>query len=260
MRFRFAALLVPVLLFGCGSPPDGEEAAKQAAAKQSAAKTAEQQPGFFDELPQFIDVTEIDSINATRDRLNARYRLMIDHHRDRIEGATILDFGSYDGRWTYAAIEAGAKHVTGIEINPEYQAQAEKNMEELGVSSDRYNFVVGDVLAELNKVTPGSIDGVIFAGLYYHITYHVELMEALKRSGVKWVIMDTQVLGSEEPIIKWVPGPNGLNGLEGIPSARAVEMIAEYAGFQYEYVPLDQLTSPEMWDYRMGTRITMTIF
>jgi hypothetical protein len=205
-------------------------------------------------------VSEIDAINATRDRLNDRYRLMIDHHRDRIKGATILDFGSYDGRWTYAAIEAGAKHVTGIEINPEYNAQAEENMEALGVSPDRYDFVVGDVLAEINKVTPGSVDGVIFAGLFYHITYHVEIMAALKRSGVKWIIMDTTVLSSDEPIIKWVPGPNGLNGLEGVPSARAVEMIAEYAGFQYEYVPVDQVTSAEMWDYRKGNRITMTIF
>jgi hypothetical protein len=255
MKFRFAVLLVPVFLFGCGSPPDGEGAAQQAAVKN-----AERQPGFFDELPQFIDVTEINAINATRDRLNDRYRLMIDHHRDRIEGATILDFGSYDGRWTYAAIEAGAKHVTGIEINPVYNAQAEKNMEELGVSPESYDFIVGDVLDELNKVTPGSVDGVIFAGLFYHITYHVELMEALKRSGVKWIIMDTGVLSSDQPIIRWVPGPNGLNGLEGIPSARAVEMIAEYAGFQYEYVPLDKLTSPEMWDYRKGNRITMTIY
>jgi hypothetical protein len=85
-------------------------------------------------------------------------------------------------------------------------------------------------------------------------------MESLKRSGVKWIIMDTTVGGGDRPEIRWVVGPNGLNGLEGIPNRLAVEMIATYAGFKYEYVPLDHLTSREMWDYRIGNRITMTIY
>jgi hypothetical protein len=260
MKFRLAAALVPFFLFGCGSAPDDAGTAELSGNESDKAAEHVVKDGFFTGLSQFIEVEEIVAINATVDRLNNRHDLMIEHHSDRIQGARILDFGSYDGRWAYAAIKAGAEHVTGIEINPAYAAQAEKNLAELGVSPDRYDFVIGDVLEELNKVTPGSIDGVILAGLYYHITYHVELMEALKRSGVKWIIMDTTVLGSEKPIIKWVAGPNGLNGLEGIPSAAAVEMIATAAGFQYEYVPVDHLTSPEMWDYRKGNRITMAIY
>jgi 16S rRNA G966 N2-methylase RsmD len=252
MKFRLAVVLLPLLLLGCGSSPEEQGTGKNA--------THEIEDGFFTGLTQFIEVDEIESINATLDRLNHRHGQMIEHHQNKIKGATILDFGSYDGRWTYAAIEAGAKHVTGIEINPKYAAQAEKNMRELGVSPERYDFVIGDVLEEINKITPGSVDGVIFAGLYYHITYHVELMKALKESGVKWIIMDTTVLSRDEPLILWVVGPNGLDGLEGIPSAAAVEMIATAAGFQWEYVPVDHLSSPEMWDYRKGNRITMTIY
>jgi hypothetical protein len=252
MKFRFILVLISLVLFGCGPAPEGQ---------------AEIQPpsvpdpdGFFTGVTQFTEVTDITAINADTVRLNQRHGLMIEHHKDRIEGAKIIDFGSYDGRWAYAAIQAGAKHVTGIEINPDFEAKATQNLTELGVDPERYDFVIGDIMEELRNTEPGTYDGVICAGIYYHITYHVELMQELKRIGVKWIIMDTTVLTTDEPVIKWVEGPNGLNGLEGIPSPAAIEMIAGHAGFQYEYVPVDHLTSREMWDYRLGNRITMTIY
>jgi hypothetical protein len=253
MNKRILLALLPVLLIGCGSSPEDAPVVNDSA-------EIPDPNGFFTDLDQFFDVTDITAINTNVIRLNQRHDLLIKHHQDRINGANIIDFGSYDGRWAYAAIEAGAKHVTGVEINPVYAEQAANNMEELGVSADKYEFVIDDIMTRLKNTEPGTYDGVICAGIYYHITYHVELMAELKRIGVKWIIMDTTALTSEKAIIEWVAGPNGLNGLEGIPSPSAVEMIAEAAGFKYEYVPVDHLTSKQMWDYRMGNRIAMTIY
>jgi predicted O-methyltransferase YrrM len=253
MMYRLAVVIIPVLLLGCGSPPD-ENKKEQVPAEY----------GFFSDLPQFTDVTEIHRIGtqpdrpvAGLDRLNKRYGPIIEHHRDRIKDARIVDFGSYDGRWAYAMADAGAKHVTGIEINKDYAVQAGKNMEELGISADRYDFIVGDVLEELRNTEPGSYDGVMCAGLYYHITYHVEMLKELKRIGVKWIIMDTAITSDEKGTVTWAIGPNGL---EGIPSRSAIEMIADETDFQIEYVPTDHLQGPGTWDYQMGGRIIMTLF
>jgi hypothetical protein len=268
MKLRILLTLLPALLIGCGPSPenpsvtDEQTTAPQTKVRQTKVPLNEvpDPDGFFTGLTQFIDVEDMTAINTHVIRLNKRHDLLIKHHQDRIQGAKIIDFGSYDGRWAYAAIEAGAEHVTGVEINPIYAEQANNNLKELGVSADRYDFVVDDIMTRLKNTEPGTYDGVICAGIYYHITYHVELMAELKRIGVKWIIMDTTALKVDEPIIKWVAGPNGLNGLEGIPSPSAVEMIAEAAGFKYEYVPIDHLTSEHMWDYRWGNRIAMTIY
>jgi hypothetical protein len=256
MKFRLAAALLPVILMGCGPSPDNQSA------NGGADKPVNTQGeiGFFSELPQFIEVDDITNILAVKQRLNLRHEMMIEHHQDRIQGANILDFGSYDGRWAYAAIQAGAKHVTGIEINPLYADKAESNMDSLTVDPASYDFIVGDILAVLKEIEPGSYDGVICAGIYYHITYHVELMAEMQRLGIKWIIMDTAVMADEDPIIQWVAGPNGLNGLEGIPSRSAIEVIADAAGYKHEYVSVEHLTHPEMWDYRLGNRVTMTLY
>jgi hypothetical protein len=251
MKFRIAAALLPLILLGCGPAPDNTGADKPT--------DTQGEIGFFSELPQFIEVDDITNILAVKKRLNLRHEMMIEHHQDRVQGANILDFGSYDGRWAYAALQAGAKHVTGIEINQVYADKAELNMDSLEVDPTSFDFIVGDILTMLKDIEPGSYDGVICAGIYYHITYHVELMAELQRLGIKWIIMDTTVVSDELPVIRWVVGPNGLNGLEGIPSRAAVEAIANAAGYKHEYVSVDHLTSPDMWDYRLGARVTMLL-
>lgn len=256
----FMCGVVAALIYGCDSAPE-----------QATDKTAEPaglesvvREGFFSDLPRFVDVTGIRQIGveagrtqAALERLNMRHDMIIGHHQNRIKGAKILDFGSYDGRWTYAAIKAGADHVTGIEINDEFVAQATQNLEELGVSSDKYDFIVSDLLAALKDIEPGEYDGAICAGIYYHITYHVELMDELKRLDLDWVIMDTSVVVSDKPIVQWSLSPYGL---EGTPSVSAVELIATEAGLEYEHVPLEENASLGMWDYNAGNRVTMTLF
>lgn len=265
MKVRFAvqqgiaAALIPLLLLGCGSSPDQTELENSSASAQ----TTPPEPGFFTDLPRFVDVGDIriigareNEFDAALDRLNKRYGLIIDSNRNIIKDARILDLGSYDGRWAYAAIDAGAAHVTGIEINKDFVDQAERNMQELGVSPERYNFIVADVLTALKDIEPGTYDGILCAGIFYHITYHVQLMNEFKRLGVNWVIMDSSVVVNDKPIVQWSISPYGL---EGTPSTLAIEMIAEQSGFKHEYIPSAQIDSVGMWDYKKGNRVTMVL-
>lgn len=256
MKFRLVVVPVLLLLFGCESPSNDSSAEVVAPDVAPA--------GFFTDLTPFHEKDKkIRTIGvkegrgtAALDRINKRYELIIGPHKDLLKGAKIMDFGSYDGRWTYAALDAGAAHVTGIEINQEFTDQAEANLNTLGVSPDDYNFIVGDLLTELKKVEPGEYDGVVCAGVYYHITYHVELMNELKRLGLKWIIVDSSVVTDEKPVVQWSVAPYGL---EGTPSASAIELIAEQAGFEYEYVPSAHFGTSSMWDYNGKGRITMLL-
>ena len=219
--------------------------------------------GFFSDLERFYKIDSIRQIGgkqtrpvAAMERLNIRHEMIIENHADLIKGARVLDFGSYDGRWTYALLEAGAKHVTGIEINQDFVDQATTNMTELGVPDDGYDYIVGDLLAELRKIEPGTYDGILNAGIFYHITYHVELMKEMERLDIKWVIVDSTVQLDEKPIVQWSLSPYGL---EGTPSLSAILLMAEQVGFKSELAPIPANESVGMWDYNEGYRVTLKL-
>lgn len=60
---------------------------------------------FFDKFPEFITggTTGVDG-----KRLNHRYRAIIENQRDAFSNAKVLDLASHDGRWSLAALDAGA--------------------------------------------------------------------------------------------------------------------------------------------------------
>lgn len=75
--------------------------------------------GFFDRFPEFYDSGNATPADSIRARLNARYEAIIENNLRLIRGKRILDLGSHDGSWSFAAIEAGANHVLGVEPRPE---------------------------------------------------------------------------------------------------------------------------------------------
>src|SRR6266446_801015 len=68
--------------------------------------------GFFDQYPRFYSTS---MVSPSPERLNERYRALISPNEEFIRGKTILDLAAHDGRWSFAALKAGARHVTGIE-------------------------------------------------------------------------------------------------------------------------------------------------
>jgi len=77
--------------------------------------------GFFDQYPRFYDTSET---FAYPSRLNLRHEAIFGENTDIFEGRRVLDIASHDGRWSFAALQAGAASVVGIEGRPELVASA----------------------------------------------------------------------------------------------------------------------------------------
>lgn len=226
--------------------------------------------GFFDGYPAFYGSSRTGS---HPNRLNARYQALIESNRDIIVGRRILDIASHDGRWSFAALHAGAKHVVGIEARDGLVTRARETMDTYGISPDRFDFIVGDVHQVIATLEPNSFSTVFCFGFLYHTLYQMAILSAISRLRPAHLIVDTAVVTSDEPLIvlrqdnpanegdavrRKGDGPGPV--LVGMPSRAALEMMLESAGFNYAYV--DWGARPESeWrfleEYRDGKRVTV---
>src|ERR1700688_4976038 len=95
---------------------------------------------FCDRYPRFLETTET---VASRSRLNARWRAVIDWNKAVLTGRRVLDLGCHDGRWSFAALEAGACHVIGIEARAHLARKAAENLSYYGAPANAYDIVTG---------------------------------------------------------------------------------------------------------------------
>ena len=103
---------------------------------------------FFDEFPAFY---ETGTTGFKPKVLNIRFHPLIEKNLEILKDATVLDLGSHDGRWSFAALKNGAKKVYGIEGEKELVESSIKNMKRYEIPEEKYNFVVGDIFEELKK-------------------------------------------------------------------------------------------------------------
>lgn len=198
---------------------------------------------FFDSYPAFYKTSTTGSVP---NRLNARYEALINQNKELIKGSRILDLASHDGRWSLAAIKNGAKSVTGIEARKELVKSSIQNMKRYDVSN--YSFIVGDIFKEIKKVKKGQYDIIFCFGLFYHIMNHVLLLSEIKRINPKYLILDTNVEVSDQPVIFMKEESALLEGepvpntpihhnkiMMGRPSIPALNMMLKFTGFSFEY-------------------------
>lgn len=202
-----------------------------------------QQMAFFDRHSLFLKTSPVGN---WPDRLNARYQAIIEDNRGALKDATVLDLASHDGRWSFAALDAGASHVTGIEVRPELVAAAAENMTALGVAADHYEFVQADMF-ESRELFQRPYDVVLCLGVFYHTTRHIELIELINRTGAATVILDTML--ATQPgcltVLRAERADNPANGLDetgtrnnailvGHPTASAVDLMLGHFGYDVQ--------------------------
>jgi predicted nicotinamide N-methyase len=142
---------------------------------------------FFERFPRFYRTS---STAVTTARLNLRYEAIFAENRDIFDGASVLDLGSHDGRWSLAALANGARSVVGIEARPELAKAAAENLAEYGYGEDRARFVTGDV----HDVLSGeglTADVVLCLGFLYHTLRYNELLDGIRRTNARYLIIDT---------------------------------------------------------------------
>ena len=142
---------------------------------------------FFEQFPRFYLSSSTASSTA---RLNLRYEAIFGENRDIFEGASVLDLASHDGRWSLAALAAGARSVTGVEARPELVKAATENLGEYGYGPDRVRFVTGDV-HEMLSTEHLEADVVLCLGFLYHTLRYNELLHGIRRTNARYLIIDT---------------------------------------------------------------------
>lgn len=202
-------------------------------------RKAERLPGFFDANPGFLTTSHT---GATANRLNERYRAMIESNRDIISGCRVLDLASHDGRWSFAAAQSGASYVLGIEARPQLVAAAREHLSHRPVSN-RIEFRIGDVMSELPQLSE-AFDTVFCFGFLYHMIDHMALLRAIRRLNPKHLVIDTEISPLPGAIIEVreeaiddesaaAVAESGSPGraLKGWPTKSALEMMLKAAGF-----------------------------
>jgi hypothetical protein len=198
---------------------------------------------FFDAYPAFCGSG---STAASPRRLNLRHRAIIESNQHVLKDARVLDLASHDGRWSFAALKAGARHVTGVEAREELVGAANTAFAGYGVASDDYRFVAGDMFRVLQE-QDFEVDVVLCLGFIYHTLRYGELFAAIAATGAPYCILDTKVEVSDEPVVRLFSNRTERQAnaaedalshegrtLAGYPSVAALELMLDVYGYDVE--------------------------
>ena len=199
--------------------------------------------GFFDKYPRFFESSETATYPG---RLNLRHQAIIGDNLEIFEGANVLDIASHDGRWSFAALRAGAASVVGVEGRPDLVDAARDTFEHYGADPARYRFVAGDLFHALAE-KPGQFDVVLCLGFLYHTLRYNELFAGIRQCNPQHLIIDTQVAKGQHSAIRLrvensahqsnsIADDFSHEGrvLTGRPTHNGLNMIASAYGFELE--------------------------
>jgi hypothetical protein len=182
-------------------------------------------------------------------RINERYKRIIESNLTQIVGKRILDLAAHDGRWTWAALTAGAAYVEAVEGRPELVQQANQALSEF--PPERFTFLQGDIFSYLTenvRAKGDRFDTILCLGIFYHINEHFRLLQLMSNVAPSAIILDSALLSTEEPIIRFkvektddplnaIPGEVGNNhALVGTMSTGLLGRWAKLNGWDVEYI------------------------
>jgi hypothetical protein len=153
---------------------------------------------FFDRFPRFYETSQT---GATSIRNNKRFQGMIEENIDLIRGLRVVDFASHDGRWTFAALEAGAAYCLGVEPQTPLVDAARETFAHYEVPRDKYDFVALDAVHYLER-TDEVFDTAFMFGFITVISAQPSLFALVKRRGIKHVIIDTHITADTKPTLE----------------------------------------------------------
>ena len=216
---------------------------------------------FFDTYPAFVDSSETGQL---RERLNARQRLLVHDNAALLEGATVLDIACHDGRFSFAALQAGATRVVGVDHKAHLLRTAQGHMDRYGVAPDRYRFLAGDLFDCLDDVGP--VDVVLAFGILYHLGDHMRLFDRIFELGPRHLILDTKVsvldgcVAEVRSPLTSPPPPGAV--IELHPTRAAVEAMLSSFGWTWtevDWLASGKTDSDETKSYRHGGRISLVV-
>jgi cyclopropane fatty-acyl-phospholipid synthase-like methyltransferase len=231
---------------------------------------------FFDAYPRFYGTAEA---GWGRGRLNLRHEAIVGENHDIFPGSRVLDLACHDGRWSLAALMAGASEVVGIEAREELAAAARENLAHYCGQEGPYRFVAGDVFDVLARER-FHFDVVLCLGFLYHTLRYNELMRRIRDVNPRYLIIDTAITrGEKRPQVQLrlehddrardaVDDPYSFDGttIVGRPSLSALELLLDTYGFAIERLAdwpailRDNRDVARVGQYARGARVTARCF
>lgn len=144
-------------------------------------------------------------------RLNWRCEICLTRHQEAVKDKNILDLGSHDGRFSYACLKLGARHVCGVEGLDYMVKRANENLKNLGYTQKQYNFIQDDAFDYLAKAKPGEYDTILCLGLFDHTLRQIEFMREIKRLQPTYIILDMLIeRGAFIDLSRWLKRITGI--------------------------------------------------
>jgi hypothetical protein len=227
---------------------------------------------FFDDHPEFLETSET---ATSKDRLNMRHLGMIEANADILKGRSVVDIASHDGRWSYAALQAGARRVVGVEGRMSLVKKARATFESKGVPPEQYLFLRGDAHRKVfDKRVEGEV--VMCLGFLYHTARYVELMAGIATTGAEYIIIDTRVVtGFDGPVVQLQTEGTSMDAvaikdrfalgnrvISATPSEEALVLMLDAMGYDVDFrTDWDAIINAhrgvgDIRQYRRGTRVT----
>jgi hypothetical protein len=187
-------------------------------------------------------------------RMNAREQAIMRPISEQLRGACVLDLGSHDGRWCWAALRHGAEHATGVEWRQEaidFGLPLFRGME------GRYKPIQGDINEVILSFVPGQFDIIFNLGLFYHVMDHHRLLRLMRDLQPKLIVLDTALIDSDKPFVHLETedsrhimntAPDAVSGqkdnIVGVVSRGGLDMMCRSLGLRVEYIPWKRADHP----------------
>jgi hypothetical protein len=196
--------------------------------------------------------------SAGLNRMNARHRVFMEPFKKDFEGSSVLDLASHDGRWSWAALRLGAKHVTGIEARKELIEKG-RHLFEGEEPAGRSTFIHGDIFEKLPAIAKSRqhFDVILCLGIFYHVMDHFLLLRLIRSFNAKLVILDTGLINDERPYIDLAMEETGnfLNAIKSVPdqkqnvigrvSCGGLKLMCKALGFSCEFLDWKAFDFPD---------------
>jgi SAM-dependent methyltransferase len=178
-------------------------------------------------------------------RLRHQYRAFISHNWDLFRGARVLDIPSGYGFWSFAALDAGATHLVGLESSRTAVEAARRAFVAQSIDPNSYQFVNSEISAALRGLEPRSFDLALCHGFLERSDPRF-VFQQFARLEVKSVILDTRIVSGKGPIVRFsvrsgdVPSGRYRN-ITISPNPELIAFLCDYFKFSLRQVDWHQM-------------------
>jgi hypothetical protein len=173
-----------------------------------------------------------------------------------------------------AALDAGAREVTGVEGRQKLVDEACKTFADCNIDAGRYRFLTGDIFDRVREFEPGEFDLVLCLGFFYHTARHYELFAQLHRLRPRHIILDTEIIPGNGCLVGYRTEDVQLDraaiataeeqheAIIGTPNHRMIVLLAKHFGYRWQMVDwtsLGLVDWADLGDYQADQRRTYVL-